>query len=97
MARPFSDKITRTIIDNVITYRDSENKKTIFKGFGKVDSITEALLVLHDAGIDNVIVTDYEYTTVKYALSVDDFIKYAKPLETQPELEVDTESEAGVE
>ena len=86
MSRPFSDKITRTIIDNVITYRDSENKSVTFKGYGKVESITEALLVLHEAGIDNVIVTDYKSATVKYALSVDDFIKYAKPVASQPEI-----------
>ena len=91
MARPFSDKITRTIIENTITYRDADNKKTIFKGYGKVDSVTEALLVLHDSGIDNVIVVDYNYSTVKYSLSVDDFIKYAKPSESQGTLEVDAE------
>lgn len=71
-------KICKVIADSDISYYDRNGEMQIFHTTGNIRTVENAIKVLMDAGIVNVLIDDITVHKTKYAMDVDTFIAHAE-------------------
>lgn len=71
-------KISKVIADSDISYYDRNGEMKIFHTTGNIRTVENAVKVLMDAGIVNVLIDDITVHKIKYAMDVDAFIAHAE-------------------
>lgn len=76
-------KICKVIADSDITYYDRNGKMQMFHTTGNIRTVENAVKVLMNAGIVNVLIDDITVHKTKYAMDVDAFIAHAERIVTE--------------
>lgn len=76
-------KIRKVIADSDISYYDQNGEMKIFHTTGNIRTVENAVKVLMDAGIVNVLIDDITVHKTKYAMDVDAFIAHAERIGTE--------------
>lgn len=76
-------KICKVIADSDISYYDRNGEMQIFHTTGNIRTVENAIKVLMDAGIVNVLIDDITVHKTKYAMDVDTFIAHAERIVTE--------------
>lgn len=76
-------KICKVIADSDISYYDRNGEMQIFHSTGNIRTVENAIKVLMDAGIVNVLIDDITVHKTKYAMDVDTFIAHAERIVTE--------------
>lgn len=76
-------KIRKVIADSEISYYDRNGEMKIFHTTENIRTVENAVKVLMDAGIVNVLVDDITVHKTKYAMDVDAFIAHAERIGTE--------------
>lgn len=76
-------KIRKVIADSDISYYDRNGVLKIFHTTGNIRTDENAVKVLMDAGIVNVLIDDITVHKTKYAMDVDTFIAHAECIGTE--------------
>lgn len=71
-------KICKVIADSDIIYYDRAGEIKTFHTIGNIRTVENAVKVLMDAGIVNVLIDDITVHKTKYAMDVDTFIAHAE-------------------
>lgn len=89
-------KIRKVIADSDISYYNRNGEIQTFHTTGNIRTVEDAVKVLMDAGIVNVLIDDITVHKTKYAMDVDAFIAHAERIGTEHGVspdDNDTESE----
>lgn len=76
-------KICKVIADSDISYYDRNGEMQMFHTTGNIRTVENAIKVLMDAGIVNVLIDDIIVHKTKYAMDVDTFIAHAERIVTE--------------
>ena len=76
-------KICKVIADSDICYYDRNGEMQMFHTTGNIRTVENAIKVLMDAGIVNVLIDDITVHKTKYAMDVDTFIAHAERIVTE--------------
>ena len=76
-------KICKVIADSDISYYDRNGEMQIFHITGNIRTVENAIKVLMDAGIVNVLIDDITVHKATYAMDVDTFIEHAERIVTE--------------
>lgn len=76
-------KLRKVIADSDISYYDRNGEMKIFHTTGNIRTVENAVKVLMDAGIVNVLIDDITVHKTKYAMDVDTFIAHAERIGTE--------------
>lgn len=76
-------KICKVIADSDISYYDRNGEMQMFHTTGNIRTVENAVKVLMNAGIVNVLIDDITVHKTKYAMDVDTFIAYAERIVTE--------------
>lgn len=76
-------KICKVIADSHISYYDKNGEMKTFRTIGNIRTVENAVKVLMDAGIVNVLIDDITVYKTKYAMDVDTFIAHAECIATE--------------
>jgi hypothetical protein len=71
-------KICKVIADSDISYYDRNGEMQMFHTTGNIRTVENAVKVLMNAGIVNVLIDDITVHKTKYAMDVDTFIAHAE-------------------
>ena len=86
-------KICKVIADSDISYYDRNGETKIFHTTGNIRTVENAVKVLMDAGIVNVLIDDITVHKTKYVMDVDMFIANAERIVTDTDTDTDNEPE----
>lgn len=86
-------KIRKVIADSDISYYDRNGEMKIFHTTGNIRTVENAVKVLMDAGIVNVLIDDITVHKTTYAMDVDTFIEHAERIVTDNDNDNDNETE----
>lgn len=75
-------KIRKVIADSTISYYDRDGAVQTFHTTGNVRTVENAVKVLMDAGIVNVLVDDIMVNKTVYVMDVETFIEHAERVAT---------------
>lgn len=75
-------KIRKVIADSAISYYDRDGAVQTFHTIGNVRTVENAVKVLMDAGIVNVLVDDIMVNKTVYVMDVETFIEHAERVAT---------------
>lgn len=76
-------KICKVIADSDISYYDRNGEMQMFHTTGNIRTVENAVKVLMNAGIVNVLIDDITVHKTKYAMDVDTFIAHAERIVTE--------------
>lgn len=76
-------KIRKVIADSDISYYNRNGEIQTFHTTGNIRTVENAVKVLMDAGIINVLIDDITVHKTKYAMDVDTFIAHAERIGTE--------------
>lgn len=76
-------KICKVIADSDISYYDRNGEMRMFHTIGNIRTVENAVKVLMNAGIVNVLIDDITVHKTKYAMDVDVFIAHAERIVTE--------------
>ena len=76
-------KICKVIADSDISYYDRNGEMQMFHTTGNIRTVENAVKVLMNAGIVNVLIDDITVHKTKYAMDVDIFIAHAERIVTE--------------
>lgn len=76
-------KICKVIVDSDISYYDRNGEMQMFHTTGNIRTVENAVKVLMNAGIVNVLIDDITVHKTKYAMDVDTFIAHAERIVTE--------------
>ena len=76
-------KICKVIADSDISYYDRNGEMRMFHTIGNIRTVENAVKVLVNAGIVNVLIDDITVHKTKYAMDVDTFIAHAERIVTE--------------
>ena len=76
-------KIRKVIADSDISYYDRNGEMKIFHTTGNIRTVENAVKVLMDAGIVNVLIDDITVHKTTYVMDVDVFIAHAERIGTE--------------
>lgn len=76
-------KICKVIADSDISYYDRNGEMQMFHTTGNIRTVENAVKVLMNAGIVNVLIDDITVHKTKYAMDVDTFISHAERIVTE--------------
>lgn len=76
-------KIRKVIADSDISYYDRNGELKIFHTTGNIRTVENAIKVLMDADIVNVLIDDITVHKTTYAMDVDTFIAHAERIGTE--------------
>lgn len=86
-------KICKVIADSDISYYDRNGEINIFHTTGNIRTVENAVKVLMDAGIVNVLIDDITVHKTKYAMDVDTFIANAERIVTDNDTNNDNDND----
>lgn len=87
-------KIRKVIADSDISYYDRNGELKKFHAIGNICTVENAVKVLMDAGIVNVLIDDITVHKTKYVMDVDTFIEYAERIVTDNDNDNDNDNES---
>lgn len=76
-------KICKVIANSDISYYDRNGEMQMFHTTGNIRTVENAVKVLMNAGIVNVLIDDITVHKTKYAMDVDTFIAHAERIVTE--------------
>lgn len=76
-------KICKVIADSDISYYDRNGEMQMFHTTGNIRTVENAVKVLMNAGVVNVLIDDITVHKTKYAMDVDTFIAHAERIGTE--------------
>lgn len=76
-------KIRKVLADSDISYYDRNGEMKIFHTSGNIRTVENAVKVLMDAGIVNVLIDDITIHKTTYVMDVDTFITHAERIGTE--------------
>lgn len=85
-------KICKVIADSDISYYDRNGEMKIFHTTGNIRTVENAIKVLMDADIVNVLIDDITVHKTKYAMGVDTFIANAERIVTDNDTNNDNDN-----
>lgn len=86
-------KICKVIADSDISYYDRNGEMKIFHTTRNIRTVENAVKVLMDAGIVNVLIDDITVHKTKYAIDVDTFIANAERIVTDTDNDTNNDNE----
>lgn len=86
-------KICKVIADSDISYYDRDGEMKIFHITGNIRTVENAVKVLMDAGIVNVLIDDITVHKTKYVMDVDTFIANAERIVTDNDTNNDNDND----
>lgn len=86
-------KISKVIADSDISYYNRNGEMKIFHTTGNIRTVENAIKVLMDAGIANVLIDDITVHKTKYAMDVDTFIANAERIVTDTDNDTNNDND----
>lgn len=86
-------KICKVIADSDISYYDRNGEMKIFHTTGNIRTVENAVKVLMDAGIVNVLIDDITVHKTKYTMDVDTFIANAERIVTDTDNDTNNDND----
>lgn len=86
-------KICKVIADSDISYYDRNGEMQMFHTIGNIRTVENAVKVLMDAGIVNVLIDDITVHKTKYAMDVDTFIANAERIVTDTDNDTNNDND----